>query len=50
MLNRKGRRASGTIDKLQPEMRDTVDQMLLAGDSYREIVEYLEAHESSCRR
>lgn len=45
MLNRKGRRASGTIDKLQPEMRDTVDQMLLAGDSYREIVEYLEAHE-----
>lgn len=45
MLSRKGRRANGTIDKLQPELRDTVDQMLLAGDSYREIVAYLAEHE-----
>lgn len=35
------RRANGKIDKLQPELKDTVDQMLISGQSYREIVSYL---------
>ena len=39
--NRRRHRATGEIDKLPPEIRDAVDQMLLSGKSYREIVEYL---------
>lgn len=39
------RRSAGKIDRLPDELRDTVEQMLLAGQSYREIVEYLAAHE-----
>lgn len=35
------RRANGTIDKLKPALKDTVDQMLLSGQSYREICQYL---------
>lgn len=35
------RRITGSVDKLKPELRDTVDQMLLSGESYREIVQYL---------
>ena len=41
MFDRRRNRSNGTIDKLQPELKDTVDQMLLSGQSYREIVEYL---------
>ena len=35
------RRANGTIDKLKPALKDTVDQMLLSGQTYREICRYL---------
>jgi len=31
------RRIVGSIDKLQPALKDTVDQMLMSGESYREI-------------
>ncbi|MDL2327572.1 DUF3486 family protein [Ruminococcaceae bacterium OttesenSCG-928-A11] len=36
------RRRNGIIDKLPALLRETVDQMLLGGIPYREIVEYLE--------
>lgn len=39
------RRSTGKIDKLPDALRETVEQMLLAGQSYREIVEYLAEHE-----
>lgn len=39
------RRSNGKVDKLPDALRDTVDQMLLTGQSYREIVEYLAEHE-----
>lgn len=45
MFGRRNRRASGTIDKLEPELRGEVDDMLLAGKTYSEIVEYLAGHE-----
>lgn len=35
------RRATGTIDKLNPTLKETVDQMLLSGQTYREICKYL---------
>ncbi len=35
------RRIVGSIDKLKPELKDTVDQMLISGESYREIAKYL---------
>lgn len=41
MSNNRKRRAVGTIDKLKPELKDTVDQMLLSGQTYREICQYL---------
>jgi hypothetical protein len=44
-MRSKKRRATGTIDKLQPQLKDTVDQMLLAGGTYREICQYLAEHE-----
>lgn len=39
------RRATGKIDKLQPDLKDTVDQMLMSGQTYREIVSYLADNE-----
>lgn len=39
------RRIVGSIDKLQPALKDTVDQMLLSGESYREICSYLSKNE-----
>lgn len=42
---RRANRATGTIDKLPPETKDTVDQMLVGGRPYREIVDYLAEHE-----
>lgn len=44
-MARRKKRGSGKIDKLPEELRDTVEQMLLAGQSYREIVEFLAEHE-----
>lgn len=37
----RNRRACGKIDKLPPDLKDTVDQMLVSGQTYREIVSYL---------
>ena len=37
----RNRRAVGKIDKLPPNLKDTVDQMLVSGQTYREIVKYL---------
>lgn len=39
-MNR-NRRAVGKIDRLPSDLKDTVDQMLISGQSYREIVTYL---------
>ncbi len=41
------RRIVGSVDKLNPELKDTVDQMLLSGESYREIVKYLSDNEET---
>ena len=40
-----GNRAHGKIDDLQPELKDTVDQMIFAGKKYREIIEFLAENE-----
>ena len=40
-MSRNNRRAVGKIDKLPPDLKDTVDQMLVSGQTYREIVSYL---------
>lgn len=40
-MGRNNRRACGKIDKLPPDLKDTVDQMLVSGQTYREIVSYL---------
>lgn len=45
MFTRRPRRAGGTIDKLPPEIKDTVDNMLLSGETYGGIVAYLAEHE-----
>lgn len=37
----RNRRACGKIDKLPSDLKDTVDQMLVSGQTYREIVSYL---------
>ena len=34
----RNRRAVSKIDKLPPDLKDTVDQMLISGQTYREIV------------
>lgn len=39
------RRASGKIDKLPPELRETVEQMLLVTTPYSDIVAYLALHD-----
>mgnify|MGYP001155857561 FL=1 len=40
-MGRNNRRACGKIDKLPSDLKDTVDQMLVSGQTYREIVSYL---------
>lgn len=40
----KRRRSIGKIDRLSPELKDTVEQMLLTGCTYKEIVNYLKEH------
>ena len=37
------RRRTGKIDRLDQQTKDEVEQMLLSGVTYREIVEYLKA-------
>ena len=37
------RRRTGKIDRLDPQTKDEVEQMLLSGVTYREIVEFLRA-------
>ena len=37
------RRRTGKIDRLDPQTKDEVEQMLLSGSTYREIVEYLKS-------
>lgn len=44
MDTRKQRRRNGKIDRLGPMQKDTVNQMLLSGATYREVVEYLQGH------
>lgn len=46
-MAKRRRRSSGVIDQLPEDQRYTVEQMLLAGESYREIVEYLATQEVS---
>jgi hypothetical protein len=40
-MGRRRNRSSGKIDTLPENLKSTVEQMLLSGQSYREIVEYL---------
>lgn len=40
-MKKNTRRATGKIDKLPADLKDTVDQMLVSGQTYREIVQYL---------
>lgn len=40
-MSRKRNRAVGKVDKLNPELKDVVDKMLLSGETYREICTYL---------
>lgn len=40
-MGRKRNRSAGKIDAIPEELRNTVEQMLLSGQSYREIVEFL---------
>lgn len=35
------RRSTGKVDRLPPELKDTVEQMLLTGSTYKEIVTFL---------
>ena len=41
MSGEKKRRSVGKVDRLPPELKDTVDQMLLTGCTYKEIVAFL---------
>ncbi len=40
-MEQERRRRNGKVDRLPPELKDTVEQMLLAGISYREIASFL---------
>lgn len=41
------RRSIGKVDRLPPELKDTVEQMLLTGCTYKHIVEYLKENGES---
>lgn len=43
-MSRSNRRCVGKVDRLPPDLKDTVDQMLVSGQTYREIVAYLAKH------
>lgn len=38
MEQKERRRSTGKVDRLPPELKDTVEQMLLTGCTYKEIV------------
>ncbi len=40
-MEEKRRRSTGKVDRLPPELKDTVEQMLLTGATYKEIVQFL---------
>lgn len=44
MSGDKKRRSIGKVDRLPPELKDTVEQMLLTGATYKEIVSFLKAN------
>lgn len=41
MEQKERRRSTGKVDRLPPELKDTVEQMLLTGCTYKEIVAFL---------
>ena len=41
MSAEKRRRSTGKVDRLPPDLKDTVEQMLLTGCTYKEIVAFL---------
>ena len=41
MEQKERRRSTGKVDRLPPELKDTVEQMLLTGCTYKEIVTFL---------
>ena len=41
MESKERRRSIGKVDRLPPELKDTVEQMLLTGSTYKEIVTFL---------
>lgn len=43
-MEERRRRSTGKVDRLPPELKDTVEQMLLTGATYKEIVQYLREH------
>ena len=43
MEQERRRRSTGKVDRLPPELKDTVEQMLLTGCTYKEIVAFLKA-------
>lgn len=45
MSSKKRKRSAGKIDKLPAPIKDNVEQMILTGVTYREIVEYLKQNE-----
>jgi hypothetical protein len=47
MARRKRNRSSGKIDRLPEHLKDAVEQMLLAGKTYREIVAFLKDNDQS---
>ena len=40
-MSRRRNRSNGIIDKAPPDVKETVDQMLMTGCTYRQIVDYL---------
>ena len=40
-MSRSRNRSNGIIDKAPPDVKETVDQMLMTGCTYRQIVDYL---------
>ena len=39
-----GNRKHSRIDKFEPELKETVDEMIKSGSTYREIVDYIKSH------
>lgn len=44
-MSKKRRRSVGKIDKLELSLKETVEQMLITGSTYREIVVYLKEND-----